>query len=131
MGFMKYAVEMGSGAVKYIPSSIKTGSGIQKLTGGNAQTHRHRQHGDLISILTFFQNKKSKLKTGGLQFAVHEVSALFATSYYLFVFRITAYTNLLLTDPINSRDVTLQTAILVLSSLLYVYRTENVSNKNY
>jgi hypothetical protein len=28
---MKYAVEMGSGAVMYIPSFIKIGSGIQKL----------------------------------------------------------------------------------------------------
>jgi hypothetical protein len=31
---MKYAVEMGSGAMIYIPSFIKTGSGIQKLMGG-------------------------------------------------------------------------------------------------
>jgi hypothetical protein len=31
---MKYAVEMGSGAVIYIPSFIKIGSGIQKLIGG-------------------------------------------------------------------------------------------------
>jgi hypothetical protein len=30
-GFMKYAVEMGSGAVIYLPSFIKIGSGIQKL----------------------------------------------------------------------------------------------------
>jgi hypothetical protein len=30
---MKYAVEMGSGAMIYIPSFIKTGSGIQKLMG--------------------------------------------------------------------------------------------------
>jgi hypothetical protein len=28
---MKYAVEMGSGAMIYIPSFIQTGSGIQKL----------------------------------------------------------------------------------------------------
>jgi hypothetical protein len=28
-GFMKYAVEMGSGAMIYIPSFIKIGSGIQ------------------------------------------------------------------------------------------------------
>jgi hypothetical protein len=28
---MKYAVEMGSGAMIYIPSFIKIGSGIQKL----------------------------------------------------------------------------------------------------
>jgi hypothetical protein len=36
--FMKHAVEMGSGAMIYIPSFIKTGSGIQKLIGG---IHRH------------------------------------------------------------------------------------------
>jgi hypothetical protein len=35
---MKYAVEIGSGAMIYIPSFIKTGSGIQKLMGG---IHRH------------------------------------------------------------------------------------------
>jgi hypothetical protein len=31
---MKYAVEMGSGAMIYIPSFIKIGSGFQKLTRG-------------------------------------------------------------------------------------------------
>jgi hypothetical protein len=30
-----YAVEMGSGAVIYIPTLIKIGSGIQKLIGGH------------------------------------------------------------------------------------------------
>jgi hypothetical protein len=35
---MKYAVEMGSGAMIYIPSFIKIGSGIQKLMRG---IHRH------------------------------------------------------------------------------------------
>jgi hypothetical protein len=37
---MNYAVEMGSGAMKYeyIPNFIKTGSGIHKLTGW---IHRH------------------------------------------------------------------------------------------
>jgi hypothetical protein len=34
MGFMKYAVEIASGAIIYIPSFIKIGSGIQKLIGG-------------------------------------------------------------------------------------------------
>jgi hypothetical protein len=46
---MKYAVEMGSVAMIYIPSFIKIGSGIQKLMGGDSQTHR--QHGDHISLL--------------------------------------------------------------------------------
>jgi hypothetical protein len=31
---MNYGVEMGSGAMIYIPSFIKIGSGIQKLIGG-------------------------------------------------------------------------------------------------
>jgi hypothetical protein len=33
-GFMKYAVEMGSGAMIYIPSFINIGSGVPKLIGG-------------------------------------------------------------------------------------------------
>jgi hypothetical protein len=35
---MKYAVEMGSGAMIYIPSLIKIGSGNQKLI---REIHRH------------------------------------------------------------------------------------------
>jgi hypothetical protein len=36
---VKYAVEMGSGAMIYIPSFIKIGSGIRKLIAGDSQTH--------------------------------------------------------------------------------------------
>jgi hypothetical protein len=36
---MKYAVEMGSGDMIYIPGFMKIGSGIQKMIGG---IHRHR-----------------------------------------------------------------------------------------
>jgi hypothetical protein len=40
--FMNYSVEMGSGAMTYIPSFIKIGSGIQKLIGGiHIHTHTH------------------------------------------------------------------------------------------
>jgi hypothetical protein len=56
---MKYAVEMGSRAIIYIPSFIKIGLGIQKFIGGDSSTHR--QHGDLISLLLFFHNKESRL----------------------------------------------------------------------
>jgi hypothetical protein len=35
---MKYAIEMGSAAMIYMPSLIKIGSGIPKLIGG---IHRH------------------------------------------------------------------------------------------
>jgi hypothetical protein len=37
-GFIRYAAEMGSGAMIYIPSFIKIDSVIQKLMGG---IHRH------------------------------------------------------------------------------------------
>jgi hypothetical protein len=49
---------MGSGAVIYVPSLIKIGLGIQKLIRGI-----HRQQGDLISLILFFQNKESRLKS--------------------------------------------------------------------
>jgi hypothetical protein len=48
---MKYAVEMGSGAMTYIPSFIKIGWVVQKFIW---RIHRHIQHGDLISQLLFF-----------------------------------------------------------------------------
>jgi hypothetical protein len=38
---MKYAVEIGSGAMVYISSFIKTSSGIQKLMG-EMRIYRHR-----------------------------------------------------------------------------------------
>jgi hypothetical protein len=57
---MKYTVEMGSGAMIYVPSFIKIGSGIRKLIGVDMETHR--QQGDLISLLLFFQNKEIRLK---------------------------------------------------------------------
>jgi hypothetical protein len=44
--------ESGSDAMMYIPSFMKTGSGIQKSMGGDTQTHR--QHGDRINLLSFF-----------------------------------------------------------------------------
>jgi hypothetical protein len=37
---MKHAVEMGAGAMIYIPNFINIGSGIQKLSGGGG-THKH------------------------------------------------------------------------------------------
>jgi hypothetical protein len=54
---MKYAVEMGSGAMISIPCSIKISSAIQRLIEGI-----HRRHDDRISLLSFFQNMESRLK---------------------------------------------------------------------
>jgi hypothetical protein len=51
---------MGSGAVIYVPSFIKIGSGVKKLIGGGGYTHTHT-HGeqrDLISLLYFFKIRK-------------------------------------------------------------------------
>jgi hypothetical protein len=49
---MKYAVETSSGAMIYILSFRKNGSGIQKLMAvGDLQTHR--QHDNLISLFFF------------------------------------------------------------------------------
>jgi hypothetical protein len=49
-GFMKYAVEMGSGAMMYTPSFMKFVSTIQKLIGGGI--HRPTDsNGDVISLL--------------------------------------------------------------------------------
>jgi hypothetical protein len=36
---MMHAVEIGSGAMIYIPSFIKMGSSIKKLIDGDSQTH--------------------------------------------------------------------------------------------
>jgi hypothetical protein len=46
---MKYAIDMGSGAMEYIPIFIKIGSSIQKWLGVT-----HRQHGDRINLILFF-----------------------------------------------------------------------------
>jgi hypothetical protein len=59
---MKYAVEMGSGAMinVYVRSLIKIGSGIQKLIGG---IHRHTDSMMISqSYIYFFRNKESRLK---------------------------------------------------------------------
>jgi hypothetical protein len=40
-GIFNQAVEMGSGAMIYVPSFIKIGSGVQKLIGRETKTHTH------------------------------------------------------------------------------------------
>jgi hypothetical protein len=56
---MNGAAETSSGAIIYIPGFLKNGSGVRKLIGRDTQT----QKSGLISLLTFFQNKESRLKT--------------------------------------------------------------------
>jgi hypothetical protein len=53
---MNYTIEMDLDVMISIPSFIRIGSGIQKLIRGYVEPHTHRQHGDIISILLFFQN---------------------------------------------------------------------------
>jgi hypothetical protein len=62
---MKYAVEMGSGAMIYVPSLIKICSGIQKLMGGGGGPHidtrkAWRSHKPTL----LFKNKESRLQRG-------------------------------------------------------------------
>jgi hypothetical protein len=51
---MKYAVEMSSGAMIYIPSFIEIGS----VDGGVGDAQTHRQQGDVISLFLFFKTRK-------------------------------------------------------------------------
>jgi hypothetical protein len=52
---------MGSGALINVQSFIQIGSGVQTLMGG-IHRHTYGQQRDLISVLYFFQSKKSRLK---------------------------------------------------------------------
>jgi hypothetical protein len=54
---MKYAVGMESGATIYITKINKDWFSHSKVKGGI-----HRQHGDRINLISFFQNKESRLK---------------------------------------------------------------------
>jgi hypothetical protein len=55
---MKHADEAGSVVMIYITSFIKTRSDIQKLI---QEAYTHRQQCDLISLLSFLHNKKSRV----------------------------------------------------------------------
>jgi hypothetical protein len=55
---MKYAVEMYSDAMIYIPKFYKDRYRYSKV---DREIHRH-PYGDCISLLLFFQNKESRLK---------------------------------------------------------------------
>jgi hypothetical protein len=56
-GFMKYVVEMGSGAIIYISSFIKIGLDIRSWWGGHTQTALWPHTPTFI-----YQNKESRLK---------------------------------------------------------------------
>jgi hypothetical protein len=61
-GIYECAVVMGAGGMICIPSFMKTGAGIQKLLGWEINMQTHRQQGDLINLLFFFQKKGRRLK---------------------------------------------------------------------
>jgi hypothetical protein len=69
---MKYAVEMGSGAMVFVPSVIKIGSGILKLIGVI-----HGQNGDRVSLHLFFQNEESRMKRKRVNSNTHHSSFIF------------------------------------------------------
>jgi hypothetical protein len=56
---MEYAVQMRSDTMMYISILIKIGSDIQKLMEGDSQICR--QHGNGISVFSFFQNRGIRL----------------------------------------------------------------------
>jgi hypothetical protein len=58
---MKYANEMSSDGMIHIPRFMMIGSGIQKLLW-SIHIETHRQRGDSISLLLFFQNVETLLK---------------------------------------------------------------------
>jgi hypothetical protein len=72
-----------SGAMIYIPSFIKIVLRIQKLMGGEGG-HRHadREHGDLISLFLFFQNKGIRLKFHRCKDIVHAFSYMTHLDYF-------------------------------------------------
>jgi hypothetical protein len=76
--FMKYAAEMSIGAIIYIPCFINICSGIQKLMQGG---YRDIHHGDHISLLLFFQNKKSRLNWDGFVTVLSEFFELHLSIY--------------------------------------------------
>jgi hypothetical protein len=51
-GILNYTFEMGLGAMIYISTLRKIGSGIEKLRGRGG-THTNDQEGDFISLLLF------------------------------------------------------------------------------
>jgi hypothetical protein len=62
---MKYAVEMGSDVMIYIPSFIKIGSGIQKLMGAR-DIHADRHTDSKVisyAYYYFFKIRKADQKT--------------------------------------------------------------------
>jgi hypothetical protein len=75
---------MGSGAVIYVPSFVKIGSGVQKLIGGDTHTHTHPrgQQRDPISLL-YFLNKESTLKMRNLYFIVSGFHLIFLAFHNL------------------------------------------------
>jgi hypothetical protein len=54
---MKYAVEIGQGAMIQMSRSVKISSGVQKIIKGI-----YRQQGDLISLLLSLEKKETRLK---------------------------------------------------------------------
>jgi hypothetical protein len=50
---MKYAAEMGSGGMIYVPFFIKIGCGVQKLLERRYTLHKHRREDILERIFLF------------------------------------------------------------------------------
>jgi hypothetical protein len=64
-GFMKYAAEMGSGAMIYMPSFIKVWFRHLNVIRGGGDSQTYREDGDRIMLFSFFQNFENRLKWAG------------------------------------------------------------------
>jgi hypothetical protein len=59
--FIKYAVEMTSGGIIYIPALINIGWGVQKFYEGHIYRHTHGHQCEVISLLYFFNKENRRL----------------------------------------------------------------------
>lgn len=57
--FMKYADQMRSGAIMYVPNFIRLVKALKIWWGIHIHTHTHK--GNLISLVLFFQNNENRL----------------------------------------------------------------------
>jgi hypothetical protein len=106
---MKYAVEMGSGAMVYIPSYIKIGSSVQKLIGGSQPGWRSHKPTLGTYKHTCTHTEKAYIHTSH-QTKLHHVISLYTTLHNVtprdIIIHIKSFLQLH-NRSINKRNVTL------------------------
>jgi hypothetical protein len=100
--------------ITYTPNFLKAGSGIPN---GDKQTHR--EHGDLISLILFFQNKESRLKVG-FTISLPDLFPLYLVLYHgngssIFLRNISSYQN---TRVTCQKTITFEVTVAITSKIL-------------